>query len=912
MSKSIPFGSVVAWLFATAALHAQSVLYVDRDATGPANGSSWCNAYRNLQDALASASGAVNEIHIANGTYRPDQGAGQTAGDRLATFRLVDRVELMGGYAGCGAADPNARDSALFETILNGDLAGNDGPNFANYAENSYHVVTYDDPTAVAVVLDGFTISGGNADGEHDAALDQGGAIHIRNGTVKCITGGPTIRNCLVRDNWAAHHGAVNDHAWSSVFESCTFRNNVAGHEGAGLLVHAGSAVVSNCLFEGNSVGFTVNRGEGGGAWVGHDADPTCPAQHQTVFTECVFRGNHTRHRGGGAFGAQTSAPRFIGCTFDDNTSDFLGGGAYMDAAHTDAPSTFISCTFSDNTAAAAGGGAFAPRGSFTDCTFTHNSAPTGGGIYVVTPGPLFVQSSIFIGNVAVGDTGGGGGIYVAADGTIRNCVFRGNVTDFNGGGVYNLGNELTVTDSTFIDNEARLGGGILMYFGDAQQLTDCRFRGNTALTGGGVYTVGSPTTLVNCEFSGNQATDLGGGILLNYDNLWMINCTVHGNTATQGGGMWTSFGAAPNTIGSIYIDNSILWGNSDNAGSGQRSQIYEDSTAQEVLINYSDVQGWNGSLDGANTINVNPLFVDPDGADDVAGTDDDNLRLSGTSDCIDAGDNGVVPPGVTTDLDGRPRIENGTVDMGPYERGGCGDGDCSSPENPCNCSEDCGPPPVSESACNDGDDNDCDGLTDCSDPSCADDPGCPQPCLCFANVNDEITTPPVTILDVTAVAECAAGDCSRCVRSCDINCDGGVDFEDLGSVICHFNAGTESGMDCCELPSGACYDASGFGDCVITSQDACSLFGGTYDGDDSTCGCLGTLLLYADVNDSGAVNFSDIALIVEVFRGIVTTITFDDADIFPCGGNDTVNFQDISASVAAFRGLPPCPNLCF
>ena len=103
---------------------------------------------------------------------------------------------------------------------------------------------------------------------------------------------------------------------------------------------------------------------------------------------------------------------------------------------------------------------------------------PDGGGIYVVTPGPLFVQSSIFIGNVAVGATGGGGGIYVAADGTIRNCVFRGNVTDFNGGGVYNLGNELTVTDSTFIDNEARLGGGILMYFGHAQQLKGCRFQG--------------------------------------------------------------------------------------------------------------------------------------------------------------------------------------------------------------------------------------------------------------------------------------------------------------------------------------------------------------------------------------------------------------------------------------------------
>ena len=73
-------------LFITLSAQGQPVLYVDSDATGPIHdGSSWCQAYVHLQDALAAAvatGGTVNEIRIAQGVYKPDQGADQTAGDR--------------------------------------------------------------------------------------------------------------------------------------------------------------------------------------------------------------------------------------------------------------------------------------------------------------------------------------------------------------------------------------------------------------------------------------------------------------------------------------------------------------------------------------------------------------------------------------------------------------------------------------------------------------------------------------------------------------------------------------------------------------------------------------------------------------------------------------------------------------
>ncbi len=150
---------------AAGAVHGQSVLYVDDTATGANNGSSWCDAYVYLQDALVAAEssgGTVTEIRVAQSIYKPDQGAGQTPGGREATFQLINGVTIKGGYAGCGEADPGARDVTLYETVLSGDLTGNDGPDFENNDENVYHVVTgsFTDTTAV---LDGFTIVGGNA-----------------------------------------------------------------------------------------------------------------------------------------------------------------------------------------------------------------------------------------------------------------------------------------------------------------------------------------------------------------------------------------------------------------------------------------------------------------------------------------------------------------------------------------------------------------------------------------------------------------------------------------------------------------------------------------------------------------------------------------------------------------------------
>ena len=104
------------------------VIHVDDDANAPGDGKSWVTAYRYLQDALADARATEKpvEIRVAQGIYKPDQGANQKPGDRLASFDLFSGVAVKAAYAGIGMPDPNAREIKLYKTVLSGDLAGND------------------------------------------------------------------------------------------------------------------------------------------------------------------------------------------------------------------------------------------------------------------------------------------------------------------------------------------------------------------------------------------------------------------------------------------------------------------------------------------------------------------------------------------------------------------------------------------------------------------------------------------------------------------------------------------------------------------------------------------------------------------------------------------------------------------
>ena len=88
-------------LVAPARSSVAETIYVDTNAATPApDGSSWCDAYLHLQDALAAAAlpgATINESRVADGLYKPDQGGCQTPGDRERTSQPRNRVALHGG-----------------------------------------------------------------------------------------------------------------------------------------------------------------------------------------------------------------------------------------------------------------------------------------------------------------------------------------------------------------------------------------------------------------------------------------------------------------------------------------------------------------------------------------------------------------------------------------------------------------------------------------------------------------------------------------------------------------------------------------------------------------------------------------------------------------------------------------------
>ena len=91
------------------------IRYVKWDAKGANNGTSWLDAYTELQAALTAASSG-DQIWVAAGTYKPTAGT-----DRTASFQLKNGVAIYGGFAGT----ETSRAFLNFETnitVLSGDM----------------------------------------------------------------------------------------------------------------------------------------------------------------------------------------------------------------------------------------------------------------------------------------------------------------------------------------------------------------------------------------------------------------------------------------------------------------------------------------------------------------------------------------------------------------------------------------------------------------------------------------------------------------------------------------------------------------------------------------------------------------------------------------------------------------------
>jgi hypothetical protein len=405
-------------------------IYVDADASGVNNGSSWTNAYNYLQDALAVAL-RDDEIWVAEGTYKPDEGGGKTGGDRAATFQLIKGVDTYGGFAGTESST-DERDWEDNETILSGDIDGNDvhvDPcdllDEPSRGENSYHVVN-GSGAGPNTIFDGFTVTAGNANGENANRL--GGGIFSDN---NC----PTVTNCILRGNTGRWGGGIYNSYSNPKLNNCTFRGNNAEFDGGGIYNIVSNSTLINCIFSNNTGGPNTGYGYGGGIsnFYGDQTLIDCTISENiarvgggvystggyTTATNCTISNNSATGGGGmfNGYGGLTAT----NCTFSSNSSKNLGGGLYN---FVDSNTIATNCTFSNNSASEFGGGIFNFSNicTFANCTVSGNSAGTGGGIYIVN-NPTLVNCT-FSDNSA---ESGGGMCNQDSNPTVTNCIFWGN-----------------------------------------------------------------------------------------------------------------------------------------------------------------------------------------------------------------------------------------------------------------------------------------------------------------------------------------------------------------------------------------------------------------------------------------------------------------------------------------------------
>ena len=607
-----------------------SILYVDVDASGAGDGSSWANAYTDLAVALRSIH-PFSQVWVAEGMYKPGI-------VRPAAFLLPPDIPVYGGFTGAETS-LSQRDYTANPTILSGEIGDPDVS-----GDNCYHVVI----PATNATLDGFTISNGNASENYSDDRGKGGAL------------------------WAEYSAFT--------IKNCVFSSNVANQKGGAIYLDESNATLENCTFKGNTTGST---GDGGAVDLNSST---------LVLTACSFVSNHSYFYGG-AINSLNSHITLNSSSFVANQSLNSNGGGAIRLKGGSIVGSFNSFSSNKATHEGGAILWEDTSGSLSDSNFTSNqnlSWNGGGGIYFKNASPTISRCS-FTGNISNANNYGGAVHLNNASPTISNCFFTSNAAASNSGGAisidssslpvlngnefrYNSANDyggaiyvsggqnLKATNNLFLGNYSNSGGAVSAWGSASMTFTNCRFIGNEANassgSSGGMAMLANGTTstsFVNCVISGNKA-NYRSGVLQADGATRFVNCTLYGNVAQEGGVTLLFTGET------IELENSIIWGNSANV----IPDIYKNTGT--VLINNSLFLSSQSSElpSGIGNLSGDPLFIDANGADNLVGTEDDDFGLQASSPAIDQASPSVA--GYTSfDVLGKTRYGS-APDLGAYE----------------------------------------------------------------------------------------------------------------------------------------------------------------------------------------------------------------------------------------------------
>ncbi|MDZ8226419.1 DUF4347 domain-containing protein [Nostoc sp. ChiVER01] len=325
---------------------------------------------------------------------------------------------------------------------------------------------------------------------------------------------------------------------------------------------------------------------------------------------------------------------------------------------------------------------------SLTGSTVSDNTGLVGG---------IFNKGTLSLTNTTVSGNSGsslGGGIFNKGNFSLTNSnVSNNSAYVFSntayGGGIFNTGN-LNITDSTISNNSAfangeshgigpnpypSSGGGI--YNSGSVDITRSTVSNNSAADGGGISNSGT-FSLINSTVSDNSVYYTGGGIL-NSGALTLTNDTITSNTAEGYVGEIGNGGGVVSNGGTVIVGNTIIAGNFFNVEPDYPYDLsgYSRDVSGKFTDAGNNLIGDNTASTGLTTSTLvgtrtNPIDPKLSPLQNNGGTTLTNA-LIGNSPAINAGNNALIPPGITTDQRGTgfDRISQGTVDIGALEFNG-------------------------------------------------------------------------------------------------------------------------------------------------------------------------------------------------------------------------------------------------
>ncbi|MGB0431265.1 MAG: hypothetical protein ACPGLV_12385 [Bacteroidia bacterium] len=222
-------------------------IYVNHLASGANDGTSWTDAYTELQDALDNAAGGDN-IKIAEGTYIPKYtltGSTTSSTDRNNAFHIANKdVTISGGW------DASVGTQTGGNTILSGDIG-----TASVSTDNTYHVFVSVGQTNSAI-FENLVFTDGSALTVCGSSPSYGGVTvyNCSGSAVNMNNSSPIFNNCAFLANTISQYGAlVADGSAAPEFNNCLFQDNVSTNDAVMHANTSGSLEFINCSFIDNT-----------------------------------------------------------------------------------------------------------------------------------------------------------------------------------------------------------------------------------------------------------------------------------------------------------------------------------------------------------------------------------------------------------------------------------------------------------------------------------------------------------------------------------------------------------------------------------------------------------------------------------------------------------------------------------